>query len=275
MADVAWQAVQEGIVQPGLGYWPDIRRGSTLLLLYKAFGGAVPVSEPFHLSRAVLERMYAFHGQLFVKDISHSSFAGQEVGASFISRVLHRDTVAHGKVLFWTGGLPDWTAEYAANYVDELGGTDYLSKTVGYALFPSGLRGQPAATRRLNTGAYVILSERATGRQNQDLACAVLAKVMTPAIYSKFVGSTGTLSVLESQDENPFKVDSIEHEASYFWDYAWVWPRQKDYPSLQYLSILDKYLSLVEVGQLPPESAVDSVIREMEETLGDVVVIDP
>ncbi len=275
MADVARQAVQAGVVQPGLGYWPDVRRGPMLLLLYKAFGGAVPTSEPLHLSRAVLERMYAFQRQLFVQSISHTSFAGHEVGTSFVGRTLYRDTVAHGKVLFWTAGLADWTAEYAANYVDELGGTDYLSNTVGYALFPSGLRGQSAATRRLNTGAYVILSKRATGRQNQDTACAVLAKVMTPAIYSKFALSTGTVGVLDSPDERTSKVNSIEGEASYFWDYVWEWPRQKDYPSLQYLSILDKYLSQVERGQLSPENAVDSAVREVQETLGDVVILEP
>ncbi len=274
MADVARQAVQAGVVQPGLGYWPNFRRRPTLLSLYKAFGGGVPGSEPFRLSRSVLERVYAFQRQLFVKDISHSSFTDQEVGTSFVGRTLYRDTVAHGKVLFWNKELSDWTAEYAANYVDELGGTDYLSNTVGYALFPSGLRGQPGSTLWTSTGAYVILSKRATGRQNQDTACAVLAKVMTPAIYSKFARSTGVLSVLKSQADNTFKVDFFANETSYFWDY--VWPTPQDIPaSNRYWSILEKYLAEAERGQLSPRDAVDSAVHEAQEKLGNLVIVEP
>jgi inositol-phosphate transport system substrate-binding protein len=276
MADVARQAVYEGVVEPGLGYWPSFRRRPTLHQLYKAFGGNVPktVNEPFRLNRAVLERSYAFHRQLFVEGISHSSFAGQEAGTSFVGRTLYQDTVAHGKVLFWSRELQDLTAEYAANFVDELGGREYVSKTIGYALFPSGIRGQPASTRWSNTGAYVILSAQATGRQNQDLACAVLAKVMMPEIYSRFPMSTGTLNTLKSQDESStYEMDSFERESRYFWDYIWRWPH--DTNSNQYLPVLEKYLAEVELGRLSPEGAVDRAVHEIQEKLGNVVIIEP
>src|SRR5690349_23921144 len=95
---------------------------------------------------------------------------------------------------------------------------------------------------------------------------AVLAKVVTPEIYSKFAQSTGALSVLQSQDESIMKVDSFTRETSYFWDYIWQWPRPQDYPSGQYLSILDKYLAEVERGRLSPEDAVDSAVHEVQET---------
>jgi inositol-phosphate transport system substrate-binding protein len=276
MADVARQAVDKGKVQSGLGYWPSFRPRPTLHQLYKAFGGDAPknVNEPFHLSRAVLERVYAFNHQLFVEGISHPSLAGQEVGTSFVGRTLYQDTVAHGKVLFWSRELTDWTAEYAANFVDELGGREYVSKTIGYALFPSAVRGQPGSTRWSNTGAYVILSARATGRQNQDLACAVLAKVMIPEIYSRFSMSTSTLSVLRSQnDDSLFGADSFPRDSSYFWDYIWRWPQ--DTNSDQYLLVLEKYLVEVELGRLSPKSAVDTAVREIQEELGSVVIIEP
>lgn len=274
MVVVARHAVEEGKVQPGLGYWPNFRRRPSFHLLYEAFGGTVPVSEPFRLSRTVLERIYAFQRQLFVDGISQSSFAGQEVGTSFVGRTLYQDTVAHGKVLFWSRELADGTAEYAANYLDELGGRDYVSETIGYALFPSGVRGQPGSTRWAGTGAYVILSARATGRQNQDLACAVLAKVMTPEIYSKFSMSTGALGVLRSQsDESSFEADSFARDPSYFWDYVWRWPSDTD--SQRYWEILDKYLAEVELGRLSPEGAVDTTIHEIQEKLGSVVIIEP
>lgn len=277
MAVVAGQAVNEGVVQPGLGYWPNFNRRPTLLLLYKAFGGPVPVSEPFHLSRSVLERIYAFQRQIFVEGISQSRFTGQEVGTSFVGRTLYRDTVAHGKVLFWSKDLSDWTAEYAANYVDELGGRDYVSKTIGYALFPSGVRGQPASTHWSSTGAYVILSAKATRRQNQDPACAVLAKVMRPEIYSKFVTSTGALGVLKSQDDdNSLVTDPFAHDTRYFWDYISQWPQPLDNANFnQYFLVLDKYLAEVELEGLSPEDAVDLAILEMQEKLGNSVVVEP
>jgi inositol-phosphate transport system substrate-binding protein len=275
MANVAGQAVEEGVVQSGLGYWPDVRRVSTFLLLYKAFGGVVPLREPFHLSRTVLQSLYAFHRRVFTEHISQTAFAGQEIGTSFVGRILYRDTVSHGRVLFWPASLPDWKSEYAANYLDELGGMDYVSTTIGFALFPSGVRGQPASARELGTGTYVILSQKATGRQNQALACAVLAKVMTPEIYSKFARSTSTLSTLMSQDDTTAKEDSFTRETSYFWDYVWEAPQQKDYSSNRYLLILDKYLAEVERGKLSPQDAANLAIHEIQDTLGDVVIVEP
>ena len=276
MAKVAQQAIDEGVVQSGLGYWPNIRRRPEFIFLYKAFGGVVPLSEPIHLRRAVLERIYAFQHQLFAKGISQARIAGKEVGTSFVSRALYRDTVAHGQVLFWSADLSDWMAEYAANYVDELGGRDYVSKTIGYALFPSGVRGQPASSRWSSTGAYVVLSPRGTGRQNQDLACAVLAKVITPEIYLRFPESTSMLSILEPEDVSTSNVNSFARETSYFWDYVWRGPNPRDNPTAtQYLFVLDKYLAEVERGRLSPKAAVDLAVHEIQETLGDRVIIEP
>jgi inositol-phosphate transport system substrate-binding protein len=279
MADVALQAVEAGVVQPGLGYWPYFHRTSTFLSLYYAFGGAVPenASGPFHLSRAVLERVYTFQRQLFMDGISQSSFAGQAVGASYVGRNLYHDTVAHSEVLFWSSQLYQWLSEYAANYTEELGGIDYVSKNIGYALFPTGVRGEPASTRWANTEAYVILSERASGRQHQDSACALLAKVMTPEIYSRIVRSAGTLSVLKAQDDSiVHNTDRFASETLYFWDYVWQWPYPQDNPnSKHYLSVLDKYLAEVELGRLAPENAVDAAARELQKRLSNYVIIEP
>ena len=276
MTDIAQQAVEEGVVESGLGYWPNLRRRPALHFLYKAFGGIVPLHEPIYVSRAVLERIFVFQHQLFVKGITHKSFAGHEVGTSFVSRALYRDTVAHNRVLFWSADLSEWLAEYAAQYVDELGGRDYVTKHIGFALFPSGVQGQPGSARWSGTGAYVILSVQATGRKNQDLACTVLAKVIRPEIYLKFAESTGTLSVLEPQDLNTSQSGSFTRETSYFWDSVWRGPSPKDHPnSTQYLFVLDKYLAEVERGRLAPEDAVDSALHEIQEALGDVVIIGP
>jgi inositol-phosphate transport system substrate-binding protein len=279
MATVAQQAVQAGVVQPGLGYWPDFRRRAKFLALYRAFGGDIRDAQAgqFRLSRTVLEQIYAFQHQLFVRNISSMSFAGQEVGTSYLNRNLYKDTVAHGKVLFWQREFNEWSADYAFSYVADLGGKEYLSQISGYALFPSGIHGQPASIQRTNLEAYVILSEKATGRQHQEAACAVLAKVMTPEIHSRFATSIGTLGVLESQDDPPaFVADRLARETRYFWDYLWQWPEPRDSPNSDlYVAVLDKYLAEVEVGRFSPEAAVEEAVRELKEQLGNAVMVEP
>jgi inositol-phosphate transport system substrate-binding protein len=277
MVKVARQAVEQGIVQPGLGYWPNFRRRSTLLLLYYSFGGDVPAkpSGPFHLSRSVLQSIYSFQRGLFLEGVSQTAFAGQEVGESFVGRTLYQDTVAHKRVLFWSREISEWVSEYAANYVE--GGRDEVSETIGYALFPSGVRGQPASTRWLNTEAYVILSEQATGRRHQTASCALLAKMMMPEIYSRFIVSNGTLSVLKPlNDQTIASSESFENAVPYFWDFLWQWPQLPNQPSnSQYLAVLDKYLVEVELGRLSPEMAVEAAVRELDTQLGDSLIVEP
>ena len=97
---------------------------------------------------------------------------------------------------------------------------------------------------------------------------------MTPEIYSKFASSTSTLGVLRSQnDDRSFGTDSFTHDSSYFWEYIWRWPH--DTNSNQYLLVLEKYLVEVGLGRLSPESAVDSAVHEIQEELGNVVIIEP
>ena len=279
MVNVARQALASGVIRPGFGYWPNFRRRSAFLSLYYTFGGDLPdtAKGPYYLSRATLERIYSFQRQLFVERITYPSFAEHEVGASFMGRNLYQDTVAHGEVLFWSRELSEWKAEYIANYAAELGGEDYVLKTIGYAPFPSAVRGQMPSSRWTNTESYVILTEQATGRRHQDAACALLAQVIQPDIYSRFISSAGVLSVLKPADDHKtFEIDSFESQTLDFWDYVWQWPQPEVTPKWNlYWSVLNNYQMEVELGRVSPRAAVDMVVREMQSQLGNAVIIEP
>ena len=133
------------------------------------------------------------------------------------------DTVARGKALFFNGGVWQWS-DWAANYVKDLGGREYLQKTIGYALQPTGVKGKPGSTLS-HPLVYMVTSKKATGKENQELACQLLAKTTTPELNTKHALQSTHLAILTTQLNAPeYKAEPLLSGTAYMSNFAFFQP---------------------------------------------------
>lgn len=266
MIATAKEAQDQGVVEPGYGYWHRPTKGGDFLQYYHAYGGKLYDAEQDKLvvTRAALEQWYAFQRRVVEEGITPENYIGTEF------KIWH-DAVSHGKVLFWNGGVWQW-ADWAANYVADLGGQDYLFDFVGYALQPSGIKGQPGSTLS-HPLVYMISSAKASAKENQAAACAVLAKTSTPEINTLHAVDSTHLGVLKSQaDYGAYKNDRLLSETLYMLDYNFYQPNHVMYGP--YYDILFDYMVKAENGEMSPADAADAAVQQLQSELSDYMIVE-
>jgi inositol-phosphate transport system substrate-binding protein len=263
-------ATQQGVVQPGFGYWPGPYKGTDFMHVYTAYGGRQYdlQQDKFVIVVDALAQAYAFQRRLAEAGVRLDNFLGPE-NSTWASRLLYRDTVAHNRALFWDGNLGDWP-KWAMDYVDQLGGQDYLFETVGYALRPSGLKGRPG-NAGVSLGAYVITSERASGRQNQAAACALLAKTMAPEINARHAAESATLGVLSSPaGQAAYAQDRLTAEAMPMRGFIWSGP----WHDSTYKGIIMDFMIQAENGDMAPPAAAAAAVERLQRELGEALLVE-
>lgn len=259
-------AVQKGVVEPGYGYWHRPRKGGDFLQYYFSYGGRLydPAQDKLVVVSSALEQWYAFQRRVVEEGITPENFIGTEWS-------IWHDTVSHGKALFWNGGIWQW-ADWAANYVQDLGGQEYLFSFAGYALQPSGIKGKPGGTLS-HPLVYMITSEKASGKKNQDAACALLAKTTTPEINTLHAVGSTHLGILKSQANFPeYANDRLLSETLYMLDYNYYQPNHVMYGP--YFDILWDFMVKAENGELSPAEAAKGAIELLQSELGEVVIVE-
>lgn len=266
MIATAKEAVDKGVVEPGYGYWHRPRKGGDFLQYYAAYGGRLydPEEDKLVVTRSALEQWYAFQRRVVEEGITPENYIGTEWS-------IWHDTVSHGKALFWNGGIWQW-ADWAVNYVADLGGQDYLFSFVGYALQPSGIKGKPGVTLS-HPLVYMITSEKASGKRNQDAACALLAKTTTPEINTLHAVESTHLGILKSQAEYPeYKNDRFLSDTLYMLDYNFYQPNHVMYGP--YFDIVWEFMVEAENGVRSPAEAAEAAIQQLQSELGDVLIVE-
>ncbi len=262
----AKEAVDKGVVEPGFGYWHRPSKGGDYLQYYAAYGGRIydEAQDKLVVTRDALEKWYAFQRRVVEEGITPENFIGTEWS-------IWHDTVTSGNVLFWNGGIWQW-ADWAANYVADKGGQDYLFGFVGYALQPSGIAGQHGVTLS-HPLVYMITSERASGKKNQDAACALLAKTTTPEINTLHAVGSTHLGILKSQaDFAEYKNDRLLSDTLYMLDYNFYQPNHVMYGP--YFDIVWDFMVRAENGEISPADAANSAIQQLQSELGDAVIVE-
>lgn len=262
----AKEAVEKGVVEPGYGYWHRPRKGGDFLQYYFSYGGRLydPEQDKLVVVTDALEKWYAFQRRVVEEGITPANFIGTEWS-------IWHDTVSHGKALFWNGGIWQW-ADWAANYVQDLGGQDYLFSFAGYALQPSGIEGQPGGTLS-HPLVYMIASEKASGKKNQDAACALLAKTTTPEINTLHAVGSTHLGILNSQADFPdYANDQLLSETLYMLDYNYYQPNHVMYGP--YFDIVWDFMVKAENGEMSPADAAKGAVELLQSELGDVVIVE-
>ncbi|MFN2204191.1 MAG: twin-arginine translocation pathway signal protein [Caldilineaceae bacterium] len=265
MIATAKEAIDAGVVEPGYGYWHRPTKGGDYLQYYFSYGGKLYDAEQDKLvvDQEALQNWYAFQRRVVEVGITPENYIGTEFS-------IWHDTVSHGNVLFWNGGIWQW-ADWAKNYVADLGGQDYLFDFVGFALQPSGIKGQPGGTLS-HPLVYMITSEKASGAANQEAACALLAKTTTPEINTLHAVESTHLGILKSQaDYEDYASDRLLSETLYMLDHNYYQPNHVMYGP--YFDIVWDFMVKAENGDLSPEEAANGAVELLQAELGDQVIV--
>lgn len=269
----AMETIRQGVVEPGFGFWPDPEKGLALLAFYRADGGQVYDADTKRLllQRDALLNTFRFYRMLFAENVTPEFYKGDR-GPQWNRRIVLRDTVTAGRVLFWMEGTTEWGV-YATDKLADRGGQAYLFETYGYALVPAArLNGSPS-TLFAGVRFYAIASTRATGRRNnQDAACALLAKMMTPEVNDLHTALNAGASVLTTRPtvtaESPARYG---YDTAYMLDYAWdAWHPQFG----TYAGIITEFAERLESSEATPEQLVEQTIERMRVTFGDELIVE-
>jgi inositol-phosphate transport system substrate-binding protein len=261
MLVVAEQAVRSAIVRSGNGWWHRPKNGPDFLYYYLAQGGEIVTSNDALVfdTKAALAVYQMLYSASQERGILSSTLLGMEWNEwnSALSST--------NKVLFWFGGSWNW-ADWAANYVRDRGGDDFLFENIGFAPIPAGRMGKPITLT--HPVVYMISSQC----KNPELAILVIAKASTKELNSPYAVESGHLGILKSQQGyDPYTRNKFLNEVTYLLDFTTFLPNSPHWSSWSEAFFLG--IQAVESGDLSPDEALEVVADRLENELGENVVI--
>jgi inositol-phosphate transport system substrate-binding protein len=263
----AVEAVDAGVVEEGNGYWHRPVVGGDFLQYYVAYGGRLfdEAENKLVVDRQALVDWYTFQRRVVEEGITPENFIGTDL------EVWHETVSNHENVLFFNGGIWQW-AQWAADYAADLGGQDYLFEHFGYALQPTGVEGGTGSTLS-HPLIYMIVSPQASGRENQAVACELLAKTTTAEINTPHAIESTHLGIVQAQTEDPnYTEDRLLAETTYMLEHNYYQPNHISYGP--YFDALFNSMVLAENGDLSPEEAADEAIALIEAEIPEDVIIN-
>ncbi len=260
MFDTAEEAVNAGVVDKGNGWWPRPKNGPMFLAFYYAAGGSIlDDSGALIYDTAAALKVYELMGDAVARDI----LVGTRLDGDWGS---WHNGVAFGNVLFWYGGSWQW-AEWAELFLADLGGEEYLFENVGFGPFPAIAGGANTPTTLTNPFTYMVSS----GTENVDLAVLVISKATTKELNTEHAVTSGHLGILTSQaDYEPYTSAVFLSEVAPILEFTTFQPNSPFFSAWSegyYLGIA------AVVSGTPPEDAVNIVVDQLQNELGDNVII--
>lgn len=255
----AQQAVEEGVIEEGNGFWHRPSNGPDFLYYYYGMGGEV-LDEEGNLvfdqdaALAVFDQFGAMREAGVMGD-GHLGIEWSE----------WHTTVSSGEdILFWNGGTWNWM-DWAVNYMADQGGNDYLVENLGAALVPAMETGVPITlTHPL---AYLISADS----ERPDVAMALLAAITTPEANNRHAIDSSHLGILVTQIESEEYADTLLGEWHYMLDYTTFLPNHPGWNSWSEAYWLG--IRAVESGELSPEDALQTTVDQMVNELGENITI--
>jgi inositol-phosphate transport system substrate-binding protein len=277
LRDTAAEAVAAGVVEPGYGFTQRPTTSSRISYYYTAFGGRPYDAEQDRLviDRAALARAYAFRLELVTDEIM-TPFILDGGQNTWSSRLLWHDVIAHGRVLFWNGLPTDWEKweAIAASVTEEA--SVLTNDQLGLALMPSAAVGRPSIAE-IGMSYFAILNERATGRQGQRAACALLAAAATPAVARPPLAGSGWVSaVRDTAAAGDGVVENVLHRAGAeaMLNRALAPASAIDHDFLLYRTTLVEFAQQAQAGQMTPDEAATAAVRQLRLALGDDLIVE-
>jgi len=262
MLDTAEEAVKKGVVAKGNGWWHRPKNGPDFLYYYYAAGGKI---------RGEGDAL------LFDKDAALKVYqmlydATQKRGILSDTRLDGDWTGWHtgwtnGDVLFLFGGSWNW-AEWFSNYVADRGGEDYLWEHFGFAAIPAMKSGTDKPITLTHPLVYMVSSQSKV----PDLALLLISKATVPQLNTDYAIASGHLGILKSQASyGPYTSAKFLSQVLPLLQFTTFLPNSPYWSSWSEAYYLG--IQSVESGSLAPQDALDVVVEQLQNELGDNVVI--
>ncbi len=261
MIATAQEAIDEGVVDEGNGFWHRPSNGPDFLYYYYGNGGAVlDDMGGLVVDGAALLATYELLGGLTEAGVMRSDLIGVDWNEVWHPTVAQADTV-----LFAAGGTWNWP-NWAINYVADQGGDEYLFENIGLTLIPA--MGTGAAITLTHPLTYMISS----GSENPDVALALIAAITTAEHNNKHAIDSFHLGILNAQLESEaYQNNRLLSGAHYMLDHTTALPNHPGWNAWSNAYFVG--IQAVETGEATPEGAVDIAISQMTNELGDGITV--
>jgi inositol-phosphate transport system substrate-binding protein len=256
----AQQAVDEGVVEEGHGFYHRASNGPDWLIWYYGQGGQV-LDENGELvfDQAAAQAALELIGTFGASGITRSDMIGLD------GNILNADVASAESVLFYQGGTWNW-ANWARNFVADRGGSDYLMENVGLLLFPS-MNEEVGPVTLTHPLSYLISS----ASEHPDVALELIAAVTTPEANNRHAIDSFHLGILNSQLESPeYAENEAISQAHYMLDHTTAIP---NHPGWTAWSNAWWVAVQAVVSGSTPEEAVGLAVDQLTSELGDQVTI--
>ena len=264
MLDTAAEAVEEGVVEPGNGWWHRPSNGPDFLYYYYAAGGEVAEEgvDALIFDKAAALKVYEMlYDATQVRNILRTDRLDGDWPA------FKEQTAKFDKVLFVFEGTWRW-AFWHVNVLQDVGGEDYLFENVGFAPIPARADGTGKPTTLTHPLVYMVSSQC----EHPDLALLLISKATVKELNTTYAVDSGHLGVLKSQaDYGPYTSAKFLSATLPLLEYTTFLPNSpywSAYSEAYYLGI-----QAVESGDLTAEDALEVVVEQLQNNLGDNVII--
>ena len=254
---VARQLQDRGIVPAGQGFWTRPQPGVDFYMFYLAYGGQMqdPATGKLVLDKEALLKEYQFFARARELGVLKPSLLGTDWS------IWHR-TVTGKQVGFWVGG--SWQV---AEWQDQYGLSDADVQDLGYALLPVGEQGKPGVT--LSHPLVYMVTKYS---QHPELAARLILEATNPEFNTRHAVESNHLAIMGSQlDQLAYKENRLLGDLAYMVEHAGFVPLHEQFGN--YDQAIYRGLSAVVAGQMTPEQAVDTVVRQLQAQLRDEVII--
>jgi len=260
MIDTAEEAIIAGVIDAGKGWWHRPVNGPDFLYYYYAAGGEITGdTDALVFDKAAALKVYEVVGDAADRDVVvRTRLDGDWTNWN--------TDVANGDVLFWFGGSWQW-ADWAANFIADLGGETYLFDNVGFSAIP----GLAAGTGQPITLTHPLVYMVSSGA-DAELALTLIAKATTKELNTTYAVASGHLGILNAQATYPPYTDArLLSEVLPLLEFTTFLPNSEFFSPWSEAYFLG--FTAVESGELSPSDAVDVAVAQLENELGDNVVI--
>jgi inositol-phosphate transport system substrate-binding protein len=263
MLDTAAEAVTAGIVEPGDGWWHRPANGPDFLYYYYGAGGEVATAgDALQFDQDAALKVYEM---LFDAAQTRNIIRPNKLDGDWD---FHKEyTSTFDKVLFVFEGTWRW-ASWHTNYLQDQGGEAYLFENVGFAPIPANAEGTGEPITLTHPLVYMVSSQS----ENPDLALLLISKATTKELNTTYAIDSGHLGVLNSQaDYAPYTSAEFLSATLPLLDYTTFLPNSpfwSAWSEAYYLGI-----QAVENGDLTPGEALEVVVDQLQNELGDNVEI--
>jgi inositol-phosphate transport system substrate-binding protein len=257
MLATAEQAIEEGVVEPGNGYWHRTSNGFDWLIYYYGMGGEIIDDEGKLVwdSEAILQ-VYELVASFVERGVTRPDMIGLSG-----TDVWHPTVSAADQVLFAQGGTWNWGGWAKVNVADR-GGNEFLLENMGYMLFPAMSSGE--AVTLTHPLSYLVSS----GSEHPEVAMALIAAVTTAEANNRHAIDSFHLGILNSQvSAEPYSTDPVLSTAHYMLDYTTGAPNHPDWAAWSNAYWVG--IQAAETGSATPEEALALATEQLQNELGD------